>query len=164
MKQASYAKYKPNICRRSGQLPPSRQPGWQPWNRCRAPALAGTTPPWAEPTLQSGQHSHGGLGPKAVWLDRVGRCRGDGERQAFKRALHGAPAPRGGPGIRRETPLSQCFPTLQLLETLARKRPSSSKSGNSWIFQCLYFQSAAICRTSNCAPGTRTRACHVKFL
>lgn len=49
--------------------------------------------------------------------------------------------------------LSQCFPILQFLGMLFRKRSSSFKSGNSWIFQRLHFRSADVCRILNYVPG-----------
>lgn len=138
-------------------------------DRCRVPAPAGTTPPQAgrpTPLGRAGSTPIQGLGPKLPGWTGWGP-RGE---EGFRRELPRGRAPRG-PGI-WETPLSQCFPALQL-KMLFGKTSSPSESGKSWIFQCLSFQSADICRHSAVpwAPGqevhgetpaarTRTEAVH----
>lgn len=36
--------------------------------------------------------------------------------------------------------LSQCCPSSSLLGMFFRERPSSSQSGNPWVFQCIFLQ------------------------
>lgn len=168
MQNASYPKYKPNICRRSCQLLPSQPPGWQPRNRCRAQASAGTTPPqakWPTPLSRAGSVPIEGLGQKlsgwtglgGVGVVARGRLSGGSEAAAQgPRAQRRTWALKGNPG-------ESVLPHPPLLAMLFRKTSSSSESGNSWIFQCLYFQPDDIGRTLNCALGTKARAFHVEL-
>lgn len=160
MQNASYPKYKLNICRRSCQLLPSRPPGWQPRNRCRAQASAGTTPPQAQwptpvsragnvPIEGSGQKLSGRTGLGGVGVVARGRLSG-GSRGSCTRA-EGPEEDRALKG----NPAESVLPHPLAPQMLFRKTSSSSESGNSWIFQRPYFQAADTCRTLNSARALK---------
>lgn len=160
MKNASYPKYKPNV---QALGPAATKPavGLAASDRCQVPAPAGTTPPQAErPTPSAGRAGRvpiEGLGQKLSGWTGGWETAGDGgKRKAFRRLLRWGQRTWNLKG----KPAESEFSHPQLLGMLLRKRSSSSKSGNSCIFQCLHFQPADICRTLICAPGTRA-ACHM---
>lgn len=161
---ASYPKYKRNV---QALGPAATQPAARlaASDRCPRPhrlvpllrGLSGPRPWQAEPAAfpkrTRAKSCQAGLGGG-------GTSRGRWREGGFQEV-----AVRGRGGRRtwnlKGNPAESVLPNPQLLGMLLRKRSSSSKFGNSCIFQCLYFQQLTLVKHFIWAPGTRAGAFHM---